>query len=472
MKNNTKNKEKLDYQSSNLINKNIELISEIFPNCITESLNGYSIDFELLKQELSKDIVDGNKERYRLEWPGKREAILSANSPTKKTLRPVRDDSLDFDTTENLYIEGDNLEVLKILQESYLSKIKLIYIDPPYNTGKDFVYKDNFNIDVEQELVDSGQKNEYNERLVSNPDTAGRYHSDWLSMMYPRLKLARNLMTDDGIIFISIDDNEIHNLRKICDEIFGTNNFIANTVRRRRLSQANLTKNISTIHEYILIYSKSSKTVLNKIKPKIDESQYKNPDNDSRGPYVTMPCTNKGGAKYTITTTTGKKIEEEWRFKKETYKKLEAENRIFFPRNGEGKPRYKIFLNEKKENGVLPNTWWDSISSNQEATIELKKLFDDKLYFDFPKPVDLIQFIVELSTNKEDIILDFFSGSSTTAHAVMNCNALDKGNRKFIMVQLPEKIEENLIAYKDGYKNISQISKERIRRSIWKQNKE
>lgn len=280
MKNNTKNKEKLDSQSSNLINKNIELISELFPNCITESLNGQSIDFELLKQELSKDIVDGNKERYRLEWPGKREAILSANSPTKKTLRPVRDDSLDFDTTENLYIEGDNLEVLKILQESYLSKIKLIYIDPPYNTGKDFVYKDNFNIDAKQELIDSGQKNEYNERLVSNPDTAGRYHSDWLSMMYPRLKLARNLMTEDGIIFISIDDNEIHNLRKICDEIFGTNNFIANAVRRRRLSQANLTKNISTIHEYILIYSKSSTTVLNKIKPKIDESQYKNPDND------------------------------------------------------------------------------------------------------------------------------------------------------------------------------------------------
>lgn len=465
MKNNTKNKEKLDSQSSNLINKNIELISELFPNCITESLNGQSIDFELLKQELSKDIVDGNKERYRLEWPGKREAILSANSPTKKTLRPVRDDSLDFDTTENLYIEGDNLEVLKILQESYLSKIKLIYIDPPYNTGKDFVYKDNFNIDAKQELIDSGQKNEYNERLVSNPDTAGRYHSDWLSMMYPRLKLARNLMTEDGIIFISIDDNEIHNLRKICDEIFGTNNFIANAVRRRRLSQANLTKNISTIHEYILIYSKSSTTVLNKIKPKIDESQYKNPDNDPRGPYVTMPCTNKGGAKYTITTIAGKRIEEEWRFKKETYKKLEAENRIFFPRNGEGKPRYKIFLNEKKEKGVLPNTWWDSISSNQEATMELKKLFDDKLYFDFPKPVDLIQFIVELSTNKEDIILDFFSGSSTTAHAVMNCNSLDKGNRKFIMVQLPEKIEENLVAYKDGYKNISQISKERIRRS-------
>ena len=465
MKNNTKNKEKLDSQSSNLINKNFELISELFPNCITESLDGQSIDFELLKQELSKDIVEGNKERYRLEWPGKREAILSANSPTNKTLRPIRDDSVNFDTTENLYIEGDNLEVLKILQESYLSKIKLIYIDPPYNTGKDFVYKDNFNIDVEEELIDSGQKNEYNERLVSNPDTAGRYHSDWLSMMYPRLKLARNLMTDDGIIFISIDDNEIHNLRKICDEIFGTDNFIANTVRRRRLSQANLTKNISTIHEYILIYSKSSKTVLNKIKPKIDESEYKNPDNDPRGPYVTMPCTNKGGAKYTITTTSGKKIEEEWRFKKETYKNLEAENRIFFPRNGEGKPRYKIFLKEKKEKGVLPNTWWDSISSNQEATTELKKLFDDKLYFDFPKPVDLIQFIVELSTNKEDIVLDFFSGSSTTAHAVMNCNSVDKGNRKFIMVQLPEKIEENLIAYKDGYKNISQISKERIRRS-------
>jgi len=283
--------------------------------------------------------------------------------------------------------------------------------------------------------------------------------------MYPRLKLARNLLTDDGVIFISIDDNEIHNLRRICDEIFGINNFIANLVRRRRLSQANLTKNISTIHEYILIYSKSSKTVLNKIKPKIDESQYKNPDNDARGPYVTMPCTNKGGAKYTITTPSGEEIEEEWRFKKETYKKLKAENRIFFPRNGKGKPRYKIFLDEKKKQGVLPNTWWDSISSNQEATKELKKLFDDKLYFDFPKPVDLIQLIVELSTNKEDIILDFFSGSSTTAHAVMNHNTSDEGNRKFIMVQLPEKIEENLIAYKDGYKNISQISKERIRRA-------
>ncbi len=461
-------KDKLDLKSPDLVNENFEKLATLFPNCVTEGAEGKAIDFDLLKQELSHAVVEGNKERYRLEWPGKREAIVTANLPTTKTLRPVREDSVDFDNTENLYLEGDNLEVLKLLQESYLGKIKMIYIDPPYNTGKDFVYKDNFSKDAQEELIESGQKDEYNQRLVANPETAGRYHSDWLSMMYPRLKLARNLLTQDGVIFISIDDNEIDNLKKLCDEIFGGNNFIANATRRRRLSQANLAQNISAIHEYVLIYSKSSKTLLNKIKPEIDESKYKNPDNDERGPYVTMPCTNKGGAKYSVITPTGKEISEEWRFKRETYNKLESENRLVFPRGGEGKPRYKLFLSDKKKNGVIPNSWWDSIASNQEATLEVKSLFDGKSYFDFPKPVDLIKLIIELSTSDSDIVLDFFSGSATTAHSVLDYNAMEGGQRKFIMVQLPEEIESSTPAFKDGYRNICELGKERIRRAAKK----
>jgi len=349
-----------------------------------------------------------------------------------------------------------------------LGKIKMIYIDPPYNTGKDFVYKDNFTKDWKEELIESGQKDKYNQKLVANPETAGRYHSGWLSMMYPRLKLARNLLTRDGVIFISIDDNEVDNLKKLCDEIFGGNNFIANATRRRRLSQANLAHNISAIHEYVLIYSKSNKTLLNKIRPEINESKYKNPDNDERGPYVTMPCTNKGGAKYSVITPTGKEITDEWRFKRETYDKLESENKIVFLRRGEGKPRYKLFLSDKKKNGVIPNSWWDSISSNQEATLEVKSLFGGKSYFDFPKPVDLIKLIIELSTSDSDIVFDFFSGSATTAHSVLDYNAIEGSQRKFIMVQLPEQIDSDSMAFKDGYKNICEIGKERIRRAAKK----
>lgn len=461
------NNDKLDLQSIDFVSHNIEKIAQLFPHCVTESAEGKKIDFDLLKQELSADIVEGNKERYRLEWPGKREAIVTANIPTTKTLRPVREDSVDFDTTENIYIEGDNLEVLKLLQESYLGKIKMIYIDPPYNTGKDFVYKDNFAKSGEEELFESGQKDEYNQRLVANPETSGRYHSDWLSMMYPRLKLARNLLTDDGVIFISIDDNEVHNLRKICDEIFGEINFIAQTVRKRRDSQANLSKNISPIHEYVIIYKKGGEEVLKKVPGNIDESEYKNPDNDPRGPYVTMPCTNKGGAIYEVTTPTGKVIKEEWRFKKETYDKLFAENRLVFPRGGEGKPRYKLFLEEKKVQGVLANTWWDNLASNQEATREIKTLFEN-LVFDTPKPVGLIKFCQQLVTDKDSIILDFFAGSASTSHATMQLNAEDGGNRKYIMVQVPEATDEKSEAYKAGYKNICEIGKERIRRAAKK----
>lgn len=459
--------DRLDLQSPDLVNKNIETLASLFPNCVTSGIDGKSIDFDLLKQELSHVIVEGNKERYRIEWPGKKEAIVTANLPTTKTLRPVRKDSVDFDNTENIYIEGDNLDVLKLLQESYLGKIKMIYIDPPYNTGKDFVYKDNFAKDTQEELLESGQKNEYNERLVVNPETAGRYHSDWLSMIYPRLKLSRNLLTKDGVIFISIDDNEIHNLRKVCDEIFGEQNFIAQAVRKRRDSQANLSKNISPIHEYVVFYKKSGDEVLNRVDADINESDYKNPDNDPRGPYVTMPCTNKGGAIYEVTTPTGNIISDEWRFKKETYDKLVAENKLVFPRGGEGKPRYKLFLSEKKEMGVLANTWWDNLASNQEATREIKTLFDN-LVFDTPKPLGLLNYCFQLATDKNSIVLDFFAGSCSTSHALMSMNAKDNGSRKYIMVQVPEITDEKSEAFKSGYKNICEIGKERIRRAAKK----
>jgi adenine-specific DNA-methyltransferase len=461
--------DKLKMRSKDMNQENIEKIAKLFPNVITEIKDEKgnitkAIDFELLQQELSDVIVEGSKERYQLTWPGKKEAIVTANTPINKTLRPVKEDSLDWETTENLYIEGDNLEVLKLLQESYLNKIKCIYIDPPYNTGKDFIYKDNFTQDKEEYLEESGQVDEYGNRLFQNTEYNGRYHSDWLSMMYPRLKLARNLLSEDGVIFISIDDNEVHNLRKICDEIFGESNFLAQCVRKRRDSQANLSNNISPIHEYLIIYSKQNGEILNKIPANIDEKKYKNPDNDPRGPYVTMPCTNKGGAVYTVTTPTGNTITEEWRFKKETYYKLLSDNRIVFPRGGKGKPRYKLFLSEKKEQGVLANTWLDNVSSNQQATREIKEIFDG-LIFDTPKPVELLKFCLQLSTNKDSIILDFFSGSSTTAHAVMELNAEDGGNRKYIMVQLPEPTDEKSEAYKAGYKNIAEIGKERIRRA-------
>ena len=277
--------EKLDMQSPNWVHKNSQFIAERFPNCVTETAEGIKVDFELLKQELSNDIIEGNKERYRLEWPGKREAIVTANLPTTKTLRPVREDSVDFDNTENLYIEGDNLEVLKLLQESYLGKVKMIYIDPPYNTGKDFVYKDNFSKDAQEELEESGQKDEYSQRLVANPETAGRYHSDWLSMMYPRLKLARNLLTDDGVIFISIDDNEVYNLKRVCDDIFGDDNHVGTIVWRKKYGLQNDAKYYSISHEYLLTFAKMKVEFEPNLIDRTDkqDNRYKNPDNDPRG---------------------------------------------------------------------------------------------------------------------------------------------------------------------------------------------
>lgn len=445
--------DKIDGHSLDLEKLNIEKIKEFFPNVVTEG----KIDFDKLRLMLG-DEVDNRAEKYQFTWNGKSNTIKLAQSPSTGTLISSREDSKNWDTTSNLYIEGDNLEVLKLLQKTYYGKIKMIYLDPPYNTGGDFVYKDDFKDNIKN------YKEQTQQTGRANPETSGRYHTDWLNMMYSRLMLAKNLLTEDGVIFISIDDNEDENLSKICNEIFGESNNVAKAVRKRRDSQANLSKNISPIHEYVLIYSKKNGEVLNRVNQSVNKSSYKNPDNDPRGPYVTMPCTNKGGSVYEVETPTGKIIRDEWRFKKDTYNKLVSENRIVFPKEGQGKPRYKLYLLEKMENGVLANTWWDNLESNQEATKEIKSIFG-YLVFDTPKPVGLIKFCLDLATDKKSIILDFFSGSATTAHAVMKQNAEDGGNRKFIMVQLPELVDEKSEAYKAGFMNLCEIGKERIRRA-------
>ncbi|WP_053970239.1 site-specific DNA-methyltransferase [Mangrovimonas sp. ST2L15] len=479
--------DKLDLQSPDLVNENIEKLAALFPNCVTEGAEGKAIDFDLLKQELNHDIVEGPKERYRLEWPGKKESIVTANLPTTKTLRPVREDSVNFDTTENLYIEGDNLEVLKILQESYLGKIKMIYIDPPYNTGKDFVYKDNFTQDSAEYKEESGQVDEYGARLVQNPETAGRYHSLWLTMMYPRLKLARNLLSDTGLIFISIDDGEQANLKKLCDEIYGAECFIANIMWQKKTSP-DARMNISPAHDHILVYAKRIDGGELNFLP-LDERRRKsftNPDKDPRGDWASVDLTGQTGRApksqfYSITTPSGEKMPPPegrcWAMAESTFKDLVADNRIWFGKDGGNRPRLKKFLSEAK--GIRPWTWWDnkSVGHNQEGSQEVKDLFDGKSIFDNPKPVRLLQRIVQLTTNEnsDEIILDFFSGSASLAHAVFAQSATDKINRKFIMIQLPESLQEgstdfkaNSTALKEGYKLISDIGKERIRRAATK----
>ena len=458
---------KLNGESKDMVQDNISKLKENFPEIVTED----KIDFDKLKLILGNNI-DENPEKYNFTWPGKIQAIKESQKTSYGTLRPCKEESKNWDSTKNLYIEGDNLEVLKLLQKSYNNKIKMIYIDPPYNTGKDFIYSDNYKDNLENylELSDQVVKGEREResigiKLSTNTETMGRYHSNWINMMYPRLKLARNLLSDKGVIFISIDDNEIENIKRLCNEIFGEICFIGTIVRKRRQSQANLSKNISPIHEYILIYGKNEGELLNRAPAIIDESKYKNPDNDKRGVYVTMPCTNKGGSRYEIKTPTGRIIDEEWRFKEETYWNLFNDNRIVFPKGGNGKPRYKLFLEEKKKQGVLPNTWLDNLSSNQEASKEIKSLFNDKLIFDTPKPVELIKYLINLGSNANDIILDFFAGSSTTAEAIFKSNSKEYSNKKFILVQIPESTNEKSIAYKEGYTNICEIGKERIRRA-------
>lgn len=462
--------EKLQGTSMDIVQDNIEKLKQIFPEIFAEG----KIDFQVLKQLLGEHI-ENDKERYSFTWKGKTQARQIAQDTTTGTLRPDKDNSKDWENTENLYIEGDNLEVLKLLQKSYHGKIKMIYIDPPYNTGKDFVYKDNFKDNLKNYLEITGQVGEEGQKLTTNSDSNGRYHSDWLNMMYPRLKLARNLLADNGVIFISMDENEIHNLRKLCDEIFGEENLIEEIVWEKKFAPQNDAKYFSLNHEQILCYGKNKNLFERILLPMTEEqkSRYKNPDNDPRGPWqsdnlTVARLTQKD--RYEIITPSGKKIipteGRSWGVSKEKFEELVNDNRIWFGETGENTPRLKRFLSEIQQ-GIVPISLWYylEVGHTQEASKEVKEIFDDKKFFDYPKPVKLIKKILLISSRENDIILDFFSGSATTAHAVMQLNAEDGGNRKYIMVQLPEVCDEKSEAYKAGYKNICEIGKERIRRA-------
>ncbi|MCP5495988.1 MAG: site-specific DNA-methyltransferase [Leptospiraceae bacterium] len=470
--------EKLKMQTPNIVDEHIENIGNMFPNVITEIRDEKgnlkkAIDFDLLKQQLSDVIVEDDNERYRLDWPGKKASLLKANTPINKTLRPVVEESVDFDTTENLYIEGDNFEVLKILQESYLGKVKMIYIDPPYNTGKDFIYKDNFKITKDEYDEELGVENEEGEKLFKNSDTNGRFHSDWLSMMYERLVVGRDLLKDDGVILISIDDNEVHNLRKICDEIFGEENFFASLVRKSMHTVRNSSKDFNKNTDFVLVYGKNKSWFesdkKNYIRELKDKSEHYNlDDNDGRGKYKLDPLSARNYYKpYKHTFNNGvvwKAPEGSFpRYSEETLDFMEANNRIVFS----GKePRAKRYLNEVQE-GQPPDTLLKSedVGYNFNGTKTLANILNSDKIFSQPKPIELIEYFIKIIRVPSAIILDFFSGSATTAHAVMQLNAEDGGERKFIMVQLPEKTDENSEAYKAGYKTISDIGKERIRRA-------
>ncbi|PIT53717.1 DNA methylase [Snodgrassella alvi] len=464
--------------SLNKVDENIKKIGAQFPNCITERKNQqgeveYAIDFDMLKQELSSVIVEGREERYQFTWPDKKKSILLANAPIAKTLRPCREESVDFDNTENLYIEGDNLEVLKLLQETYLGKVKMIYIDPPYNTGNDFVYEDDFAQSSSEYLENSGQFDDEGNRLIKNMETNGRFHTDWLNMIYPRLKLARDLLTDDGVIFISIDDNEVAQLRKICDEIFGESNFEGHIHWRRRHNQPNdKTKMIGIVTEHILAFAKNSRFLKNSGIGKLNlTANFSNPDNDPLGCWASKPWkvgSDQSGSQYTIVTPTGKILNEEWMGEEDTFKKYLKEGRIYFPKSGNGMPRKKYYQFEREEEGQCATNWWthEQFGHNQGANDYATTLFGIKNIFSNPKPIELIKALLRIANVKnEHIVLDFFSGSATTADTIMQLNAEDGGNRKFIMVQLPESTDEKSEAYKAGYKNICEIGKERIRRA-------
>lgn len=460
--------EHLNMQSMDKVAANVAKIRELFPNCVTERINNegkleHAIDFDMLKQELSDHVVDGLQERYQFTWPDKRKAILAANAPINKTLRPCREESVDFDNTENLYIEGDNLEVLKLLQETYLGKVKMIYIDPPYNTGNDFVYEDDFKQSADEYIDNSGQLDEEGNRLVANTESNGRFHTDWLNMIYPRLKLAKDLLSNDGVIFISIGDDEESNLIKCCNEIFGESNFIASICHKHRASVSN-DRIISENHNHLLFYCKNIVSVFRNHKL-IGEDPVLEGFNleDEKGKYKLTPVDGPGGAKkgnphYNFLGVTGY-----WRYSKETMQKKYDEGLIVRTTNG---LQQKYYLSQASKSRKTVTTWWDDDFLTSSATKMLINLMGDKT-FDNPKNINLIirclKMIVKF--DKDSLILDFFSGSATTAHAVMQLNAEDGGKRKFIMVQLPEVCAENSEAYKAGYKNICEIGKERIRRA-------
>ena len=451
----------LDGKSKDLVNENIEKLKEIFPEVFSEG----KIDFSKLEEELG-NFKEKSDERYNFTWNGKSEAKKIALTPSTGTLRPCKVESKDWDTTQNLYIEGDNLEVLKLLQKSYHKKVKMIYIDPPYNTGKDFVYKDNFRDNIKNYLEITGQVDSDGNKLSTNSETSGRYHSDWLNMMYPRLKLARNLLKDDGVIFISIDDNEVANLRKLCDEIFGEDNFISEFVWKSKLGKVGTTSTVSITHEYILCYSKSASLTAFKMIEKYSDGRKENlrqwgqADRREDRPSMYYPIEINGVTVFPIKEdgTDGR-----WRVGKETAEELLNSGTLELSnKNGQ----YNIYRNFPSGISLTPfeTLLLDDIGTTAKGSLILKDLELQK-FFDYSKPIELITFFINLVANENDIILDFFSGSATTAHTVMKLNSEDDGNRKFICVQLPESTDEKSEAYKAGYKNICEIGKERIRRA-------
>ena len=477
--------EKLKMHSPDLTQDNIAKIRALFPGCVTEAAGEdgkprLAVDFDQLRQELSDSIVEGPQERYHLNWPGKREALITANAPIAKTLRPARDESVGFDTTQNLFIEGDNLEALKLLQETYLGKVKMIYIDPPYNTGNDFVYEDDFAENSAEFLERSNQKDDQGNRLVANTVANGRFHSDWLSMIYSRLRLAKNLLKSDGVIFISIDDGEVGNLRKAADEVFGEGNFVGNIVWQKKYSPQNDARYLSDMHDHVLLYAKDKEAWQPIPLPRTDKQNaaYKNPDNDPRGPWKATDSTcNKSRSErpnlyYPMTNDAGQEIlpleTRVWRYSRDVHEEKARDNRVWWGKDGKNAvPAYKSFLSEVKA-GRVPTTIWhyDDAGHNQSAKQELNALIPESP-FSTPKPTKLIRLAAAISVqpNAGDMVLDFFAGSGTTADAILQQNATDGGNRKVISVQLPEVTEENSSAYRAGYKNIAEISKERIRRA-------
>lgn len=492
--------DKMRMESVDMTAQNIERIGALFPNCITETKGEdgkmkKAINFDLLRQMLSGDVIEGD-EAYEFTWVGKKAAIVEANRPIRKTLRPCKEESVNWDTTENLYIEGDNLEVLKLLQESYLGKVKLIYIDPPYNTGHDFVYRDNFHQSASEYSLNIGQTDDEGNRLFQNTESNGRFHSDWCSMIYPRLLLARNLLADNGAIFVSIDDNELDNLKKICDEVFGAENFVAQFPWQSRQSMQNDT-DISVNNEYVVAYAKKRRFENRRLKENnadtwfsepsfcclpltLSEDAFSNPDNDPRGPWKADPFDApnvRPNLTYKITNPiTGEEFlppsGRHWRTEESSYKKLLADNRIVFGKTGTSRPQLKVFYEEKKMFGTIDTNWWtgEKCGTTTQGTKEQMKLFDGIAPFDTPKPTKMLRQILRLVSlpDNNDIVLDFFSGSATAAHAVMEQNATDSGNRKFIMVQLQEECTEGSAARTLGYETIPEIGKERIRRAAKK----
>ena len=460
--------DKLNMQTTNIVDENIKRIGELFPNCLTERLNDkgnpeVAIDFDQLRQELSKDIVEGAEERYQFTWPDKRNAIRLANAPTTDTLRPCREESVDFDNTQNLYIEGDNLQVLKLLRENYLGKVKMIYIDPPYNTGNDFVYNDDFSQSAGEYMHNSGQEDEEGNRLVANTESNGRFHTDWLNMIYPRLKVAKDLLSEDGVIFISIDDVEVDNLRKIGDEIFGSNNFLTTLTRRTKAGGGSAARHFAVENDFILVYAKKEYSVGSLFAPFDEKYARRYAYQDENGKYFwdTMERSCTATVPYKIEAPDGTMLEGRWFRSEERFKKdlKDGEVRFLKKNDGNWSVQFKQRMAEgKKIRSILGENEFKSTPQDLEV-INMGGIFS------FPKPVFLIRYLVQSLVKNKDIVLDFFSGSATTAHAVMQLNAEDGGKRKFIMVQLPEVTDEKSEAYKAGYKTICEIGKERIRRA-------